>query len=294
MNARRSFLVTLLALLIAAPPGRATTVGLSSGSVNSVYAEQKQSEWCWAACIQMVTNLYGADLTQDEVVARAYGPGVNRAGTLEIITSTLNGSGTTRSGRRYTITSKMLANESLPAALVAELAAGHPVMLGCDTGGSGHAVVCTAVTYQGDASDPVITMLTVRDPWPSDSNRSGSGRQVLSGSDLGPRIMEGWVIHVSVQEANGSNVPAPQGYTFNEPEMTPDTAPDMVADQAPSIHPRQAPVMMPDSRRHAWSDDNDEEKDGNAAIHFARARRHPLAEAAEDVINQIQTILSAR
>ena len=235
MNIRKSFLATLLCLLLAGPPVFGTTVGLSSSSVNGVYAEQRQSEWCWAACIQMITALYGADLTQEEVVARTYGPGVNRAGTLEVITANLNGRGTTRNGRRYTICSQMLANNVLPAVLVAELSAGRPVLLGCNEGGSGHALVCTAVSYEGDRDNPIITTLTVRDPWPSASNRAESGRQVLRGSDLGPRIMEGWTVHVAVQEADGAAVPAPQGYVFDEhgPTQTPPSFPALVATTRP-------------------------------------------------------------
>ena len=294
MNTKKHFLIALLVLLIGGPPADATTVGLSSNSVNSIYAEQKQSEWCWAACIQMITNLYGADLTQDEVVARTYGPGVNRAGTLDVITSNLNGSGTTHSGRRYTITSRMLSNRMLPAALVEELTAGRPVMLGCDEGGSGHAVVCTAVTYQGSASNPTITVLTVRDPWPSASNRAGSGRQTLSGSDLGPRIMEGWVIHISVHESDGSDVPAPQGYVFNDP----DAAPDATNDTPPSMRPSQVPAMVWNNRRNTRSDDDEPGNTGASAASAAamanRTHRHPLVEAAEEMVNQFEAIMAPR
>ena len=281
MNIRRSFLLALLSFIAASLPASATTVGLSSSAVNPIYAEQRQSEWCWAACIQMITNLYGADLTQEEVVARTYGPGVNRAGTLDVITATLNGSGTTRHGRQYHLASQMLTNTELPAALVAELTAGHPMMLGCDAGGSGHAVVCTAVSYEGDASHPTITLLTIRDPWPSGSNHAGAGRQVLRGDDLGPRILEGWVIHVCVCEADGTFVPAPQGYVFDDTDSTlehiPNASPDLFSAPRP-----QRPLVAND-RPITQRDEDD-----------PRSTPHPLVEAASGLVNLMESLLTTR
>ena len=281
MNVRRPFLIALLALFLAGPRALATTVGLSSDAMNSIYAEQKQSEWCWAACIQMITNLYGADLTQDEVVARTYGPGVNRAGTLEVITANLNASGTTRRGRRYDIRSTMLDSDLLPAVLVAELSAGRPVLLGCEAGGSGHAVVCTAVTYQGDAGRPRISVLTVRDPWPSESNRTGSGRQTLRGDDLGPRVLEGWVIRIAVHEADGSIMPAPQGYVFNDADPTPQDA--LAATSNPFRFPRPpSPLVATNNPRRAARRDDD------------GTIRTPLVEAASGLVDLLQAFRTAR
>ena len=165
----------------------------------------------------MIANLYGADVTQDEIVARTYGPGVNRPGSFEVITATLNGSGTTHSGRTYRIESTMLGNSALPVVLVTELTAGHPVMLGYDANGSGHAVVCTAVTYDGPDSNPIITALTVRDPWPSSDGRSHSGRRVVSGADLGPHILEGWVIHLTVHDNRWRDHPRAAGLRLQRP-----------------------------------------------------------------------------
>ncbi len=280
MNFRKPLLIALLTLLLAGPPVFATTVGLSSGAVNGIYAEQKQSEWCWAACIQMITSLYGADLTQDEVVARTYGPGVNRAGTLDLITANLNGSGTTRHGRIYTMSSRMLGSELLPAILVAELSAGHPVLLGCDEGGSGHAVVCTAVSYDGDADEPTITALTVRDPWPSASNRAGSGRQVLRGSDLGSHVVEGWVVHVTVHEADGSDVPAPQGYVFNDTDLPPNKAPTVATRTVQAPRSPQPLVATNNNRRPTRRD--------------PQPADHPLVEAAAEMVDLIQSLVTAR
>ena len=280
MHARKPCLTALLILLLAAPPTRARTVGLASDAVNPVYAEQKQSQWCWAACIQMIANLYGADLTQDEVVARSYGPGVNRAGTFEVITDSLNASGTTPGGRTYRMTSTMLGNRLLPAALVEQLTAGHPVLLGYDAGRSGHAVVCTAVSYDGPASDPIITALTVRDPWPSSDNRNGSGRRVVRGSDLGPRILEGWVIQVVVHDRSDELVAAPQGHTSDDPGTVPAT---MTASNSARQTP---PAPAPDNRRFTRADDTDDDEEDE------RPRR--VVSDAEKTANELMTLFAER
>jgi len=34
---------------------------------------QRQTNWCWAASIQMVLNFHGVDVTQEEIVQRIFG-----------------------------------------------------------------------------------------------------------------------------------------------------------------------------------------------------------------------------
>ncbi len=290
MNTRKSFLIALLALSLAGPSSRATTVGLSSDSVNPVYAEQKQSEWCWAACIQMIANLYGADLTQDEVVARSYGPNVNRAGSLEVITASLNGSGTTRSGRAYSITSTMLDQRDAPggAGRGTRLRA-TPSCWRADAGGSGHAVVCTAVSYDGPASNPtVIASLTVRDPWPSRENRNSTGRRVVSGADLGPRIMEGWVIHIVVHDTDGGGGSRhAAGLHLQRPEREPEHRADAEPrSQHGAEHPAGRRCRAP--ARAARSNEDDDEED---ADEVAESLRRPILEA-RDLLDQFTALLS--
>ncbi len=55
-------------------------------------------------------------------------------------------------------------------------------------------VLCTALDYDGSKSDPTITSLTIRDPWPDKENAAVQGRQVWSGMELGPRIMSIWTV----------------------------------------------------------------------------------------------------
>ena len=34
---------------------------------------QRQANWCWAACVQMVLNYHGLHITQEQVVEKIYG-----------------------------------------------------------------------------------------------------------------------------------------------------------------------------------------------------------------------------
>ena len=47
-------------------------VGIRTVDFNFVAAAQQQSEWCWAASIQMILNYYGIPATQQEIVTRTY------------------------------------------------------------------------------------------------------------------------------------------------------------------------------------------------------------------------------
>lgn len=43
-----------------------TVVGIPTDSFNKVYATQRNSEWCWAASIQMILNYYGINIAQED------------------------------------------------------------------------------------------------------------------------------------------------------------------------------------------------------------------------------------
>jgi hypothetical protein len=145
-------------------------VGIPSSYFNQVYAEQQASQWCWAACIQMILNYYGVSISQYDIVRRSYGRDPygrlpNWAGSYDIITANLNNWGIDRNGTRYIVRASMGRGMPDPATLVDELANQRPVLLGYATGlWSGHAVVATAVKYSGYADDPFIYSVIVRDP----------------------------------------------------------------------------------------------------------------------------------
>lgn len=145
-------------------------LGIPSSSFNQVYAEQQNSQWCWAACIQMILNYYGVNVSQYDIVRRtygidAYGRVPNWAGNYDVITANLNNWSVDRNGVRYLVRASMGYGVPNQAVLLDELDNQYPVLLGYPTSRySGHAVVATAAGYYGYRDDPTIATLVVRDP----------------------------------------------------------------------------------------------------------------------------------
>jgi hypothetical protein len=152
------------------PDPRLSYVGIPSSSFNNVYAEQENSQWCWAACIQMILNYYGVNVSQYDIVQRTYGSDPygylpNWAGSYEVITANLNNWGIDRNGVRYVVRAEVGYGTPYPEDLVDELGSQHPVLMGYSTGAvTGHAVVATGAGLYGSADAPQLHSIVVRDP----------------------------------------------------------------------------------------------------------------------------------
>jgi len=192
-------------------------VGIPTRLMNHYYAQQRRSQWCWAACIQMVLKRYGVEVRQEEIVRRSYGtdPHGNLPdwpGSVQLVTANLNNWGIDRAGKQYVVTASLGLGPPAPAVLIRELTAGHPVILGCQAQPQGHAVLCTAASYVLTQANPynpttpapVIQTLVIRDPmpqgfWSSFLNPSARGRVEYRGDQLNRIIGAHWSIRVLVQ-----------------------------------------------------------------------------------------------
>jgi len=145
-------------------------VGIPSSQFNEVFAEQQNSQWCWAAAIQMILQYYGVDVSQRDIVYRTYGSDdfgrlPNRPASFETITDNLNTLAIDRDGERYVIRASMGYGIPDPATLVDELRNERPVLIGYQTGPyTGHAVVATSVSFLGSLDYPRLQTIVVRDP----------------------------------------------------------------------------------------------------------------------------------
>ncbi|WP_154658309.1 C39 family peptidase [Eisenibacter elegans] len=178
-------------------------VGLPSQDFNYFAAPQQRSQWCWAAAIQMVLNYYGIRINQEQIVARTYGQNPyngyipDRAGSIEAIHQNLNYRGVDAQGRRYQVVATMGRGAPVPLTLIAELEAGHPVIIGYRTGlNQGHAVVLTAAAFRPTPNGPLIHQLVIRDPDPNPRNAAQHGRVVLSAKELADHIDVYWYVRV--------------------------------------------------------------------------------------------------
>ena len=181
---------------------QATYVGIPSNNFNYFASSQRNSNWCWAASLQMIFNYYGVSITQEQIVARSYGVDPygqlpNWAGSFQVITANLNNWNVDNNGRQYSVSASLNWGAPTPAYLIQELAAQRPVLIGYQSSpNSGHAVVITACSYTQTAYGPIIQSIVVRDPWPSQQNISTNGRVEYPGSNLANLIQAHWYIRI--------------------------------------------------------------------------------------------------
>ncbi len=187
-------LVGLCAAVLSVSPGYARWIGVDSSTLDFVYAEQKQSQWCWAASIQMLLNWHGVVISQREIVARSYGGAVNAPASVALMASNLNNVSIDNSGKLYAVRSTLLTNPLfIRSALLESLSHGIPIIVFYD----GHAVLCTAIDVEPLAyGNFVINGITVRDPWPDQWAKANFGKKTYLGGALGPHIGGAFVTEV--------------------------------------------------------------------------------------------------
>jgi len=137
-------------------------------------AKQEKANWCWAACTQMVLNYQGVQITQEDIVEKAFGALVDKPAGADVIARAANGwnyNGTSlKAWADYNISPSTISLHKLIDALAYK----YPVIIGLKMPGQthvGHAYVLTAIYYRknGDIKSPFKVAL--RDPWPTNPSR---------------------------------------------------------------------------------------------------------------------------
>ena len=133
---------------------------------------QRQTNWCWAASVQMVLNYHGLYVAQEQVVQRIYGAQVDRPADPNQILHALTGWAPDSRGRYSSIHANPYTYSG--SQIVQDLANRWPLIVGLrnPSGGIGHAVVLTAVYYSVDQlNNPIFQGVVIRDPWPGSPSR---------------------------------------------------------------------------------------------------------------------------
>ncbi|RAJ05037.1 papain like cysteine protease AvrRpt2 [Chitinophaga skermanii] len=149
---------------------------MQANAVNG--GRQQQSNWCWAACIQMVLNYHGLYVLQSSIVERIFiSPFANEPADEQKMLRALSGWAPDANGRYSAIHAQggvTTVNE-----IVTGLSGKWPLIVGLNNpnGGVGHAYVLTAIYYSnvydnygniiGYQPDKVV----LRDPWPTNQSR---------------------------------------------------------------------------------------------------------------------------
>jgi len=138
-----------------------------SWAAEAVIGNQRQSNWCWAACSQMVLNYHGLKISQEQIVTKIYGSLTDRPANEYQIREALSGWVPNVQGRIsniYCQSGLTSINEITEA-----LAYKWPLIVGLrnPNGGVGHAYVLTAIYYSTDQYNNTIPeKVVLRDPMP--------------------------------------------------------------------------------------------------------------------------------
>jgi len=178
-------IATFFALQVQSQTSEAFSVDIPNAE--SIYAAQKQTNWCWAACNQMLLSAKGIRITQENQSVKLFGRVVNQgAGTnYELAKGALGGTYTKSSGSSVRIVpyvsylSQRNAND--PLVIINHLNAGIPLVMAT----SQHGRVCVGVDYLKNGNYYQITKLRLLDPFVSSSIIEYSMQQFLQEGLMG-------------------------------------------------------------------------------------------------------------
>jgi len=156
--------------------------------VNHV-AVQRGSNWCWAACVQMVLNYQGVNVSQETIVRKIYGDLKDLPGTADQIVKGANG--WVANGKR--IVARQTYTVSAMS-FVEDLAYKYPLIVGLSIPGQtvGHAYVMTGITFADVDGECYPQKVILRNPAPWLDSKSS--REELSWYEFCYRVHT--VVHV--------------------------------------------------------------------------------------------------
>lgn len=131
---------------------------------------QHKSNWCWAACIQMVLQYHGLQVTQEQIVQKVYGGLVDKTAGPQEVLYALNGWAPDTQGRPAQVSATSYGVS--PSTLLEDLTAGRPLIVGLQGYPGNHAFVLTAMAYTRDQTGNFVPQgVVLRDPWPGNQSR---------------------------------------------------------------------------------------------------------------------------
>lgn len=147
--------------------------GIKSDIMDSVYAKQNDTNWCWAACIEMIAKYNGLNISQEYFATNycgvnTYGRIKNCPAPVNVITENLNWCAYTGWNRKKTHCIKTSVHYGKPnvETLIALLRQNKPVIIAYKNRGSeiGHAVVLTGISFDATVFGNELNYIIVRDP----------------------------------------------------------------------------------------------------------------------------------
>lgn len=177
-SVRSAILLCLLTCLtgcgLARDSAEFVAVGIPTSRMSDSAAEQIGSNWCWAACIQMVLSTKGVESEQPEIVVQTFGDTADRPASAQHIAERLTGWFESRSGRTLLVASTLSGPPQL-GMLYSYLRSRTPVIVAVRYPGAaiGHAMVVTGAVFRISSDGLVLEKVNVRDPNPELASSKG-------------------------------------------------------------------------------------------------------------------------
>lgn len=169
-----------------------TRIGIDESKFNSIYTTQRRSQWCWAACIEMVLKNFGLNVKQEDFVEKIYGLDCttnqlpNRsAQSPNDVTRNLNGKFITKNSKTYHIQSHTTKGALDTNSLIKNLKKEHPIIMFFLTPQGGrHVAIITGIDIiDQPCGNKVLRNIHYRDPFPLPSGDI-NGKSVMSAKEF--------------------------------------------------------------------------------------------------------------
>lgn len=141
----------------------------------ATYGKQRNMNWCWAACTQMVLNYYEISVEQEQVVKKALGKLIDQPADPDIMFRALNGWEIDVRGNHILVNSNFYATDLLE--ITTFLATKKPLIVGLHEASSaiGHAYVLIGIFYEKIIKSDGSTIhkphsVQLVDPWPDNES----------------------------------------------------------------------------------------------------------------------------
>lgn len=135
------------------------------------YGKQRDSKWCWAACIQMVLNYYNVPISQEKIVTRCFGQLINKGANSATMFKALNGWQIDVSGNAVQVNSNNIPTSEKE--ISAFLNRKKPLIVGLynGSGNMGHAYILFGIYHAQSSNSAGETIFVPHsvlliDPWP--------------------------------------------------------------------------------------------------------------------------------
>lgn len=154
-----------------------TYVGIPDRDFNeiAIYGKQRNMNWCWAACVQMVLNFHHIPVEQEDVVEKTLGSLIDKPADPDMMFKALNGWEVDLYGNDVIVNSNFYTTSAYE--ITAFLSTKKPLIIGLAQPNTsiGHAYVLIGIYYikskspLGDALYSPHSVILV-DPWPDNES----------------------------------------------------------------------------------------------------------------------------